>query len=47
MLNRSNVNLADSEGKLEEIERQLRIKLEKARELAAACAQEEHADKTQ
>jgi hypothetical protein len=31
MLSRSNVSLADSEGKLEEIERQLRIKLEKAR----------------
>ncbi len=31
MLNRTNVNLADSEGKLEEIERQLKIKLEKAR----------------
>jgi hypothetical protein len=37
MLNRSNVSLAESEQKLEEIERQLKSKLERAREIAAGC----------
>ena len=33
--------------KLEEIERQLKAKLERARELAAACSVDEPVDKTQ
>jgi hypothetical protein len=37
MLNRGSANLAESSQKLEEIERQLRARLEKAKEVASSC----------
>jgi hypothetical protein len=47
MLSRGAANITDPERKLEDLERQLKHKLERAREITSAGSLEEPIDKTQ